>query len=134
MDEDVGAAVAVFEIAGQVGGRVLRGDVHLKGGPADVIRDLRQRGSLRRHVHDDDLCPVSGERLGDCRADPPRRSGDDRDPVGQWTIPVRRRHRFCRPESEDLARDVGGAAGEEEAQRGLEAAFGALSHIDKVGG
>ena len=63
---------------------------------------------------------VAGEHLGDRRADPAGRSGDDGDLAGQWPVPVCGAGGVGRTDVEHLTVDVGGLGREDEAHGRLQ--------------
>ena len=75
---------------------------------------------------------VAREHLGDRRADAARRAGDERDLAGERALPVLRGGSGARPDRDHLAVDVGGAAGEQEPQRRLDAVLRAGRDPDEL--
>src|SRR5919204_2369668 len=134
VDEDVGATVALEQIAGEARWRVLGRDIDLVGGAADSVRDLGQGRTLRGDVEDHDVCTIASQRFRDRGADAPGGTGDDGDSILERVVPIRGRGDSGGADPNHLAIDVGRATGEEEADRRLEAALAAFGHIYKVGG
>ena len=118
------------------GAGVLGGDVELEGRAAEAVGDLGERPTGGGDVDRDDRGPVAGQGVGDGGTDAAGGARDDRDLAGERLVPVGRGDDVAdrRADAEDLAGDVGGAAGEQEAHRGVDAGVGALGHEDEVGG
>ena len=116
--------------------RVLGGDVERDRRAADRAPSPRARSSASAgHVEPDDVGAVARERPGDRRADPARGAGDERDLAVAAGAPSRSSG-TARPApiAHDLARDVGRARREQEAQRRAELVLGAGRDVDELGG
>src|SRR5699024_5828066 len=90
-----------------------------------------------RDVHADDLRAVARQDLGDGRADAAGSTGDDGDLAFRRLIPVSWCGGCGVVDADDLGVDVGGLAGEQEAQGGLQAGevAGKLrADVDQLGG
>ena len=111
-------------------GRAVGGDVELQRRAADPVGDRREVLALGRDVEADDVRAVARQHLGDRGADAARGAGDDRDLAGQRPLPVLGRVRGRGADADHLAGHVGGAAGEQEAQRRLE--VGVRRRVDEL--
>ena len=100
--------------------------------PREPVRGVGQLGPHRGDVEADDGGAVARQHLGDGRADPAGRTGDERDLAGQRALPVRGRRRGARADLDHLAVDVRGTAGEQEPQRRLDAGLGPGRHADQL--
>lgn len=80
VDEPVEPAVAIERRADELLGSLRRGQVDGDRGHARTVEPLRAaRGA-------DDVCPLAGEQLDGCAADPGGGAGDDDDPVGELEV------------------------------------------------
>src|SRR4029079_17218357 len=136
VDDDVDLAVVLRDVVGNEPGRVRRRDVPGDVAAAQALGGLLEVVLERRDIEADDGGAVASERLHVGQAETARRTGDERDLAGEWLLRVldgRGRRDAGGTDAEDLARDVRGLGGEEEAERRLKRRLRALGDVDEVG-